>query len=69
MSYYAGEQFDPEGMVVTATYSDATTAELDINTEITYEPAGELTTEDSEILIAAVEDPSITTTLAITVTR
>lgn len=47
-TYSAGEVFDPTGMVVTATYSDNSTAVID---RYSYSPMSALTTSDTEITI------------------
>lgn len=47
--YFEGQKFDPEGMVVTATYGDESTAVI---TDYTYEPAGELKATDTQITIS-----------------
>ena len=47
--YTEGEKFNPEGMKVTATYSDETTEEI---TDYTYTPAGELKTTDTAITVS-----------------
>jgi hypothetical protein len=49
--YTLGETFDSTGMVVTATYSDETTALLDLG-ECTFSPSGALTMEDSVITVS-----------------
>lgn len=48
-TYIEGQSFDPTGMVVTATYSDDTTAEVE---NYTYSPSGALTAEDEEVVIS-----------------
>lgn len=48
IEYKGGEQFDPEGMVVSAVYSDG---RRQVVTDYTYKPDGKLTTEDTEITI------------------
>lgn len=64
--YVAGELFAPAGMVVTATYADATTAAV---TSYTYAPDTALAVEDTEITITYVEGAiTKTATQAITVT-
>ena len=47
--YKAGEEFDPEGMVVSAVYSDGRRQTI---TDYTYEPSGALTTENTEITVS-----------------
>ena len=65
-SYIEGEEFAPAGMVVTATYSDGTTAPV---TEFTFEPKGTLTTNDTSITVSYTEGGvTKTTTQAIAVT-
>lgn len=51
-TYTAGENFDPAGMVVTATYSNGETAAV---TGYTYSPNGALTTSNTEITISYTE--------------
>lgn len=64
-TYTAGETFDPDGMVVTATYSDTSTQEV---TNYTYSPTAALTTDDTSITVTFVEaEVSKTATQAITV--
>ncbi|MBU5431411.1 S-layer homology domain-containing protein [Intestinimonas sp. MSJ-38] len=66
MEYVEGDKFDPTGMVVTATYSDGTTAPV---TEFTFEPKRALTTNDTSITVSyAKNNETRTTTQAITVT-
>lgn len=48
-TYTEGETFDPAGMVVTATYTDHTTAPI---TGYTYSPTGALTTSTTSITIS-----------------
>lgn len=48
IEYKAGEKFDPEGMVISAVYSDG---RRQVVTDYTYKPNGKLTTEDTEITI------------------
>lgn len=48
IEYTEGETFNPEGMVVTATYSNETTKEI---TDYTYEPSENLTLNDTNITI------------------
>ncbi len=48
-TYTEGESFDPAGMVVTATYTDHTTAPI---TGYTYSPTGALTTSTTSITIS-----------------
>ena len=57
-AYSAGESFDPAGMVVTATYNDKSTAEVNM---YTYQPIGALKASDTEITISYTEG-SITKT-------
>lgn len=47
--YKNGEVFDPEGMVVSAVYSDG---RRQVITDYTYSPDGKLTVEDTEIVIS-----------------
>jgi len=64
-TYNVGENFDPTGMVVTATYSDNSTEAV---TGYTYSPNGALTTSDTEITISYTENNvTKTATQAITV--
>ena len=66
-TYEAGELFDPTGMVITATYSDATTQ--DVTASCTYSPNVALTADDDKITISYTEGgTNKTTTQAITVT-
>ena len=63
--YLEGETFDPNGMVVTATYSDGSTAEV---SGYTYSPNGALTASDTSITISYTESGvTRTATQAITV--
>lgn len=65
-SYTAGESFDATGMVITATYKDATTKAV---TDYTVSPSGALATTDTEVTITYSEGGATkTTTQAITVT-
>lgn len=64
-TYTEGETFDPAGMVVTATYTDETTA---VVTGYSFAPSGELTSSDTSITITYTEGGvSKTATQAITV--
>ena len=64
-AYTEGEKFNPEGMKVTATYSDETTKEV---TDYTYTPAGELKTTDTAITVSYKEgEKTVEATQAITV--
>jgi len=66
ITYNEGETFDPTGMVVTATYTDASTD--DVTASCTYSPDGVLETTDTEITISYTENAETkTTTQAITV--
>lgn len=60
--YIQGESFDPQGMVVTATYDDGSTKVI---TDYVYAPRGELTTEHDEITVSY---DGFTATTPITVT-
>lgn len=54
-TYTAGESFDPSGMVVTATYADASNASNTKTEEITnytYSPEGALTTGNTSITVS-----------------
>ena len=63
--YQEGETFDRAGMVVTASYSDDTTAPI---TNYTYSPTTALTTNDTVITVTYTEgDVTVTDTLDITV--
>ena len=65
-TYNVGETFDATGMVVTATYTDNSTA--DVTNDVTYTPNGALTTSHTEITISYTENNvTKTTTQAITV--
>jgi hypothetical protein len=50
--YKAGDEFDPEGMVITAVYDDKTEKAVD---NYTYTPYGKLTIEDKNIKISYTE--------------
>ena len=64
-NYTAGEDFDPTGMVVTATYSDSSTKAI---TGYTFTPNAALKTDDTSITISYTEgEVTKTTTQAITV--
>lgn len=64
-SYTAGETFDATGMVVTATYTDATTAAV---TNYTFSPSGALATTDETVTISYTSGGATkTATQAITV--
>ncbi|MBQ6662996.1 MAG: bacterial Ig-like domain-containing protein, partial [Firmicutes bacterium] len=64
-AYFAGETFDPAGMVVTATYSDESEKEV---TDYTVSPDGALTLDDTEITVTYTEnDVTKTATVPITV--
>ena len=66
-TYEPGELFDPTGMVVTATYSDASTD--DVTVSCTYSPDVALTLSDDEITVSYTEGGvTKTATQAITVT-
>ena len=66
ITYTEGETFDPTGIVVTATYNDASTD--DVTASCTYSPDGVLETTDTEITISYTENAETkTTTQAITV--
>lgn len=65
-TYTAGETFDPSGMVVTATYSDGTTAAV---TDYSVSPSAALTVYDTTITVSYTEDDvAKTTTVNISVT-
>ena len=64
-AYTTGQRFDPAGMVVTATYSDNSTAEVKA---YTVSPSGALATTDTSVTISYTEDGvTKTATQAITV--
>ena len=64
-NYTAGEDFDPTGMVVTATYRDGSTKAI---TGYTFTPNAALKTDDTSITISYTEgEVTKTTTQAITV--
>ena len=64
-SYTAGETFDATGMVVTATYTDSTTAAV---TNYTFSPSGALATTDETVTISYTSGGATkTATQAITV--
>lgn len=70
IEYTEGETFNPEGMVVTATYSNETTKEI---TDYTYEPSENLTLNDTNITITyngrtAVQVISIVKAISSTIT-
>lgn len=65
-AYAVGETFDPAEMVVTAAYSDASTATV---TGYSVSPSGSLTTADTTITVSYTEDGvTASATVAITVT-
>ena len=65
-AYSAGEVFDPTGMVVTASYSDGTSAAV---SGYTFSPSGALTTSDTAVTISYTAGTvTKTATQAITVT-
>ena len=68
-SYVVGETFTPEGMVVTATYSDNSKQEV---TNYTYEPNGQLTTANTTVTITYTEEnylkETITRTASLSIT-
>lgn len=65
-AYKPGEMFDPAGMVVTAVYSDQTTAAV---IGYTVSPSGGLTTSDTTITVSYTQDgTTASATVAITVT-
>ena len=49
-TYDAGEVFDATGMVVTATFADA--SEEDVSASCTWTPSGALTTSDTEVTVS-----------------
>ena len=66
-SYEAGELFDSAGMVVTATFSDASTDP--VTSSCTFSPSGALTTSDDQITVSyTYAGTTKTATQAITVT-
>lgn len=67
-SYNSGETFDSTGMVVTATYSDTSTA--NVVSSCTFTPSGALSTSDSSITVSyTYEGITKTANQTITVTR
>lgn len=67
LDYNVGEVFNPEGMVVTATYSDN---HQEVVTGYTYLPNTALTEDNTTITISYTEDDTtVETTLTITVTE
>jgi|GEM_PF-4123368 len=64
-AYTEGESFDPAGMVVTATYDDASTA--DVTASVTCAPAGALALSDTSITVSYTEG-GITRTAVQTIT-
>lgn len=65
-AYTAGETFAPAGMVVTATYSDGTTAAV---TGYTTAPTEPLTASDTTVTVSYSEDAvTVTATVSVTVT-
>ena len=65
-AYTVGETFDPSGMIVTASYSDASTATV---TGYSVSPSGSLATSDSAVTVSYMEDGvTATATVEITVT-
>ena len=66
-SYTEGENFDPAGIVITATYGDGTTATV---TDYTFAPSGALKASDTTVTISYTEgDVTRSATVAITVSR
>jgi len=63
-TYTAGKSFDPAGMVVTATYSDNSTAEVKA---YTVSPSGALATTDTSVTVNYTED-GVTKTATQTIT-
>lgn len=64
-SYFVGESFNKNGMVVTATYEDSTTANV---TDYTWSPSGALSRGDNTITISYTENnTTVTTTQSIIV--
>ncbi len=63
-TYTAGQNFDPVGMVVTATYSDNSTAEVKA---YTVSPSGALAATDTSVTISYTED-GVTKTATQTIT-
>lgn len=64
-AYEEGETFDPTGMVVTATYSNGTKADVTRNAQ--YSPTGKLAASDTTINISYREG-SVTKTTTLTIT-
>lgn len=65
-NYIEGESFETDGMEITATYNDGTTAVLS-DDDYTYSPDGPLTTADNKITISYTED-GVTKTAEQTIT-
>lgn len=53
VSYAVGESFDPDGMVVTATYSNGATKAI---SDYSYAPIGALAATDVKVTVSFVED-------------
>ncbi|MDR0934866.1 MAG: hypothetical protein LBM03_00990 [Erysipelotrichaceae bacterium] len=66
VSYYAGDLFDPTGMVINNVHSDGSEVATGL---YTYAPTGELTAADTVITITSTENTLLTTTLIISVTE
>jgi hypothetical protein len=69
-TYTAGEDFDPTGMVVTATFTDGTTSTTAViaNSALTFTPFEDLTVSVTSITISyTYNNVTKTTTQAVTV--
>lgn len=62
--YSVGDLFDPSGVIITATYDDASTKEV---TNYTYNPTGTLYVENTAIVFSYTEG-SVTKTTSLTIT-
>ena len=61
--YVVGESFDPAGMVVTATYSDETTAQVTITADMLIYNFGEARTDEIVLIVYEGETATITVTV------
>ncbi len=69
-SYYAGDNFDPAGLTVTGTYSDASTAPITSGITWSYDPSQELALNQTSIgVIATVSEiasPKVNVSITVT---
>ena len=71
ITYTAGQDFDPTGMVVTATFTDGTTSTTAViaNTALTFTPSKDLVTADTAVVVSyTYNNVTKTASQAITVT-